>query len=229
MKNEKFGTIFCILAFTFWIWCYSAPMAWIIVGLGNPGYEYEGTRHNTGRMAVEDFAKYAKFSGWREDKSAKSLVSRGLVERTIVALVLPNTFMNKSGAAVSKFVSAKGGSASGGKNPAERMVVVYDDLDLPLGTMKISYDRGSGGHKGVESIMRAVKTKKFTRVRIGVSHSTASGAIRKPVGEKVIVNYILTKFKAHELEELKNVFKRVREALEIIATQGLERAMNEFN
>ncbi|HXK38546.1 MAG TPA: aminoacyl-tRNA hydrolase, partial [Candidatus Paceibacterota bacterium] len=72
-------------------------MAWIIVGLGNPGYEYEGTRHNTGRMAVEDFAKYAKFSGWREDKNAKSLVSRGLVERTIVALVLPNTFMNKSG------------------------------------------------------------------------------------------------------------------------------------
>ena len=221
MKNEKFGTIFCILAFTFWIWCYSAPMAWIIVGLGNPGYEYEGTRHNTGRMAVEDFAKYAKFSGWREDKSAKSLVSRGLVERTIVALVLPNTFMNKSGAAVSKFVKTP--------KSAERMVVVYDDLDLPLGTMKISYDRGSGGHKGVESIMRAVKTKKFTRVRIGVSHSTASGAIRKPVGEKVIVNYILTKFKAHELEELKNVFKRVREALEIIATQGLERAMNEFN
>jgi len=77
--------------------------------------------------------------------------------------------------------------------------------------------------------MRAVKTKKFTRVRIGVSHSTASGAIRKPVGDKVILNYILTKFKAHELEELKNVFKRVREALEIIATQGLERAMNEFN
>lgn len=196
-------------------------MAWVIVGLGNPGYEYEGTRHNTGRMAVEDFARHAKFSEWREDKKSKSLVSRGLIERTIVALVLPNTFMNKSGSAVSKFV----------KNPkaAERMVVVYDDLDLPLGSMKISFNRGSGGHKGVESIMRAVKTKKFTRIRIGVSHSTASGAIRKPVGDKVILNYILTKFKVHELEELKNVFKRVRQALETIATDGLERAMNQFN
>ncbi len=196
-------------------------MAWIFVGLGNPGYEYEDTRHNTGRMAVEDFAKHEKFSVWREDKSAKSLVSRGLVERTIVALVLPNTFMNKSGSAFAKL----------DKNPkaAERMVVVYDDLELPLGTMKISYDRGSGGHKGVESIMRAVKTKKFTRIRIGVSHSTASGAIRKPVGEKVIVNFILTKFKTHELEELKNVFRRVRQALETIAIDGRERAMNHFN
>ncbi|MCR4281064.1 MAG: aminoacyl-tRNA hydrolase [Candidatus Kaiserbacteria bacterium] len=196
-------------------------MAWVIVGLGNPGYEYEDTRHNTGRMAVEDFAKYAKFSDWKEDKKAKSLISRGLIERTIVALVLPNTFMNKSGSAVAKLV----------KNPkgAERLVVVYDDLDLPLGTMKISYNRGSGGHKGVESIMRAVKTKKFTRIRIGVSHSTASGAIRKPIGDKVIVNFILTKFKTHELEELKRVFKRTREALETIATEGLERAMNTFN
>lgn len=196
-------------------------MAWVIVGLGNPGYEYEGTRHNTGRMAVEDFAKYEKFSEWKEDKKSKSLLSRGLVERTIVALVLPNTFMNKSGAAVAKFIkSAKA---------AERMVVVYDDLDLPLGTMKISFNRGSGGHKGVESIMRAVKTKKFTRIRIGVSHSTASGAIRKPIGDKVIVNFILTKFKPHELEEMKNVFKRTRQALEVIATDGVERAMNKFN
>ncbi|MEK7132536.1 MAG: aminoacyl-tRNA hydrolase [Patescibacteria group bacterium] len=196
-------------------------MAWVIVGLGNPGDEFEGTRHNTGRMAVEDFARTAKLSEWRGDKKSKSLVSRGLIGKTLVALVLPNTFMNKSGLAVSKFVkSAKS---------AERLAVVYDDLDLPLGSMKISFNRGSGGHKGIESIMRAIKTKKFARVRIGVSHSTASGAIRKPVGEKVIVNFILTKFKAHESDELKRVFKKVTRALETIATDGLGRAMNEFN
>ena len=148
-------------------------MAWVIVGLGNPGEEYSGTRHNTGRMAVENFAKYERLSEWREDKKAESLVSRGLVERTLVALVLPNTFMNKSGKAVSKFVK--------NVKSAERMIVVHDDLDLPLGSMKISFDRGSGGHKGVDSIMRALKTKKFVRIRVGVSHSTASGAIRKPV------------------------------------------------
>ncbi|MDP3965491.1 MAG: aminoacyl-tRNA hydrolase [bacterium] len=196
-------------------------MAWIIAGLGNPGYEYEGTRHNTGRMAVEYFAKSAKLSEWKEDKKAKALVSRGIVGKTLTALVLPNTFMNKSGAAVSKFVKSP--------KAAERMAVVYDDLDLPLGEMKISFNRGSGGHKGVESLMKVLKTKKFTRVRVGVSPSTASGALRKPVGDKVVVNYILTKFKAHELEVLKTVFKRVARALEVIATEGPGRAMNEFN
>ena len=196
-------------------------MAWIFVGLGNPGYEYEGTRHNTGRMTLEYFAKASKLSDWKEDMKAKALVSRGLLGKTLVALILPNTFMNKSGVAVAKFVkSAKA---------AERMAVVYDDLDLPLGVMKISYNRGSGGHKGVESIMKAVKTKKFTRVRVGVSPSTASGAIRKPVGDKVVVNYILTKFKPHELEQLKTVFKKVSRALQVIATEGLPRAMNQFN
>jgi len=144
-----------------------------------------------------------------------------MVGKTTVAVVLPDTFMNKSGSAVVKFVkSAKA---------AERLVVVYDDLDLPLGKFKISFDRGSGGHKGLESIMRTLKTKKFTRIRIGVSPSTASGSMRKPEGEKVVLNFILTKFRAHELEELKRVFKRVAEALEVTVTEGHERAMNVFN
>jgi PTH1 family peptidyl-tRNA hydrolase len=196
-------------------------MAWIIVGLGNPGEEYVDTRHNTGRMMLEYFAKQMKFSEWKEDKKSKSHLSRGLVGKTLVALVAPDTFMNKSGAAVSKFV----------KNPkaAERMVVVYDDLDLPLGVMKLSFDRGSGGHKGIESIMRAVKTKKFVRIRVGVSPSTAAGNIRKPTGEKVVVNFILTRFKPHEMEELKQVFKKALHALEVIVSEGREKAMNQFN
>ena len=196
-------------------------MAWVIVGLGNPGEEYSSTRHNTGRMAVEEFAKLQKLSEWREDTKAKALVSKGLVERAIVALVLPNTFMNKSGAAVSKFVK--------NAKAAERLAIVYDDLDLPLGTIKISFNRGSGGHKGIESIMRALKTKKFTRVRVGVSPSTASGILRKPEGEKRVVNFILDSWKAHELAQLKTVFKRVSHALETIVVEGPERAMNQFN
>jgi len=196
-------------------------MAWVIVGLGNPGDEYANTRHNTGRMALEFFAKTNKFNGWHNDKKSHSTISTGMLEKIVVALVAPDTFMNKSGTAVSKFV----------KNPktAERLVVIYDDLDLPLGTMKLSYDRSSGGHKGLESIMRAVKTQKFTRVRIGVSPSTASGTLRKPEGDKVILNFILTKFRAHELDELKQVWKRVAHALESIVTEGREQAMNRFN
>lgn len=196
-------------------------MAWIIVGLGNPGEEYDMTRHNTGRMALDYFAKNLKFFAWKEDRKAKAHVAGGMVGKIAVALVAPDTFMNKSGAAVAKFVKSQ--------KAAERLVVVYDDLDLPLGAMKLSYDRGSGGHKGLESIIRAVKTKRFTRVRIGISPSTASGTIRKPEGEKVINNFILTKFKPHEAAQMRQIFKRVAHALEAIVLEGREKAMNQFN
>lgn len=196
-------------------------MAWVIAGLGNPGEGYSGTRHNTGRMAVEYFAKSEKLSEWREDKKAKSLVCKGLVKRVVVALVLPDTFMNKSGNAVSKFV--RSGKA------AERLAIVHDDIDLPIGSIKISFNRGSGGHKGIESIMRSMRTKKFFRVRIGVSPSTVGGKLLKPEGEKRVLNFILDKWKPHELAVLTTVFKRVNHALETIITEGPERAMNQFN
>lgn len=196
-------------------------MAWVIAGLGNPGDEYAGTRHNTGRMAVEYFAKNAGFRGFLCDTKSKSCTSSGLVGKTAVALVLPDTFMNKSGVAVAKFVKSV--------KAAERLVVVYDDLDLPLGSMKISYDRSSGGHRGLESIIRALKTQKFARVRIGISPSTASGKTRKPTGEKEVNTFILTTYKPHELTELKTVLKRAAAALETIVRDGREQAMNEFN
>ncbi len=198
-----------------------SQMAWVIVGLGNPGDAYDMTRHNAGRMALDYFARNLKFAPWRKDKRSKAHVASGLVDRTVIALVAPDTFMNKSGSAVAKFVKSQ--------KAAERLIVIHDDLDLPLGVIKLSYDRGSGGHKGLESIIRTVKTKKFTRVRIGISPSTASGAIRKPEGEKVINNFILTKFKPHELAEMRNIFKRVTHALEAIVLEGREKAMNQFN
>ena len=196
-------------------------MAWIIVGLGNPGEEYESTRHNAGRIAVEFFARAAEFRGFREDRSRNAHVGSGFIGKTAVALILPDTFMNKSGVAIAKLTK--------GARGAERLVVVYDDLDLPLGTMKISFDRSSGGHKGLESIIRAVKTQRFTRVRIGVSPTTASGTLRKPEGKKVVNNFILTKFRPHELAILKPVLKRVADALETIVREGHEDAMSEFN
>lgn len=196
-------------------------MVWVITGLGNPGEEYVNTRHNAGRLAVEYFAKAHAFSGWHEDKKTQATTATGLVQKNALALVLPDTFMNKSGSAVAKFVkSAKA---------AEKLVVVYDDLDLPLGTIKLSYDRGSGGHKGLESVIRAVKTKAFTRVRIGVSPATAAGNIKKPEGKKVVNTFILSKFTSAQKEELQRVFKRVAQALETIVTEGREIAMNKHN
>ncbi len=196
-------------------------MTWVIVGLGNPGEKYENTRHNTGRMAVAQFVKSKKIGEWKIDTKAKALVARGALERALAVFVLPETFMNKSGSALSKFVRSM--------KAAENLVVVYDELDLPLGAMKISYDRGSGGHKGIESVMRAVKTKKFWRIRIGVSHSTASGELKKPHGDKAVNDFILDIFKPHEFGVLKTVFKRVEHALEVIILEDPQRAMNQFN
>lgn len=196
-------------------------MAWVIVGLGNPGEEMGGTRHNTGRMALDFFARAEKLGEWKEDTKAKARIASGLLGKTAVVLVAPDTFMNKSGSAVAKFVKSQ--------KAAERMVVLYDDLDLSLGVVRLSFNRGSGGHKGVESVMKAVKTRKFTRVRIGISPSTAEGAVRKPRGEKLVNNFILAKYKASELEELKKVFTRAALALKTIVIEGQERAMNKFN
>lgn len=196
-------------------------MSWVIVGLGNPGEEYTETRHNAGRMALEYFAKQSGASAWKEDKRSESLTTGAHVGKTLLALVLPNTFMNKSGVAVAKFVKSV--------KAAERLVVVYDDLDLPLGTMKLSFDRGSGGHKGIESIARTLKTKRFIRIRVGVSPSTATGKLRKPQGEKEVLAFILARFKAHEIDELKKIYKKTASAIETIVSEGREIAMTRFN
>jgi PTH1 family peptidyl-tRNA hydrolase len=200
---------------------FCTDMTWVIVGLGNPGEEYDGTRHNTGRMAVEQFATDSDIEGWKENNAAKATIAKGAVDKNTVTLVLPDTYMNKSGAAVLKFVKSV--------KAAEKMVVVYDDLDLAIGTMKVSFDRGSGGHKGIESIIRAVKTKKFTRVRIGISPSTAVGKLKKPQGEEEVGKFILGTFKPAEQVMLKAVFKKASEAVATIIAEGPGIAMNRFN
>ncbi len=192
-------------------------MAWVIVGLGNPGSEYENTRHNAGRMALFSYAKKNDADEWREDKKAQATVTK--IGTTV--LVLPDTFMNKSGSAVVKYVKSV--------KAAEKMIVVYDDLDLPIGKIKLSYDRGSGGHRGLDSVMSAVKTRAFTRIRVGVSPETPGGKLKKPHGEDEVNKFILAKFKPTEIDELKKVFKRAHEALDAIMERGPLVAMNDFN
>jgi PTH1 family peptidyl-tRNA hydrolase len=196
-------------------------MKYTLVGLGNPGGEYARTRHNAGRMALELLHKKYDFPDWRLDKKASALVSSHEIEGHKVSLVLPETFMNKSGSAVGKFVTSV--------KAAERMVVVHDELDLPLGKIKIVFGRGAGGHKGVESIMRAIKTKNFARIRIGVSPHTPAGKIRKVQGDDDVVDFVVGGFKPKEQDELKKVLKTVEKALVTIVTDGHERAMGEFN
>ena len=196
-------------------------MQYIIVGLGNPGEEYENTRHNAGRMVVEAFRKKNDFPEWENDKSLKARVSKGVRGKDKVVLVQPDNFMNVSGRSVASLVkSAK---------DAERTVVVYDDLDLPFGGMKISFNRSSGGHKGVESIIKALKTKEFVRLRIGICPTTPGGKLKKPKGEDALLDFIVGHFKKAELDEMKKVTKSGAEALELILEEGRGIATGKVN
>ena len=196
-------------------------MNYVIVGLGNPGEEYQNTRHNVGRMFVEKFAKQNGFSEWQKSKRTKALEAKGGVGKEKVTALIPETFMNKSGLAVFPYLKSK--------KDIERLIILYDDLDLPLGKFKISFGRSSGGHRGVESIIKALKTKDFARIRIGVSPSTPSGKLKKPQGEKEVIDFILGKLKPAELEVLKKESKKICEAIEMIVSEGREKAMGEFN
>lgn len=196
-------------------------MQYLIVGLGNPGEEYAKTRHNAGRMVVEQFCKKNDFSEWAKDKTIKALISKGSVGKDKVTLLEPDNFMNVSGKSVAPLVK--------NAKDAERTIVVYDDLDLPLGTMKISFNRSSGGHKGVESIIKALKTTAFARLRIGISPSTPSGKPRKPKGGQALLDFIIGEFKKPEIEEMKKVAKKGAEALGLILDEGREIATGKVN
>lgn len=193
----------------------------VIVGLGNPGDEYTSTRHNTGRMFVERYHAAHDFSEWKTEKKPAMHWAKGEIAGKKSVLVAPDTFMNNSGRAVAHFIKSK--------KEAGNCVVVYDDMDLALGVIKISHDRSSGGHNGVESIIKALKTQSFVRVRVGVSPKTTKGVAKKPSGEERVLKFLLGKFKPEELAVLKKVYARVSEALECIVTQGYQHAMTNFN
>jgi len=197
-----------------------------IVGLGNPGTEYENTRHNTGRMAISKLHKDLGLDEFEFNKKTNSLISKGKIKKEQLTLIQPETFMNNSGKAISFFVKPK---LKTSKKGLENLVVVHDDIDLPIGSMKISYNKGTGGHRGLDSIVRAVKTMEFVRVRIGVSPSTAKGRAKKPEGEKAILDLILGKFKPSEADIMKKMFKKASEAVQTLIIEGRERAMNIYN
>jgi peptidyl-tRNA hydrolase, PTH1 family len=191
-------------------------MALVIVGLGNPGKEYEKTRHNAGRSAVELVARLEGLGEFVLNKTVKALVSKGAVGGENATLVLPETMMNLSGKAVSAFVKSP--------KAAKNLLVIHDDLDLPLGTIKMVFGRGSGGHKGVESIMRAVKTQDFARIRIGISGVGKKHQAKKVSGEEKIIKHVIGKWKPTEEAAFKKVLKKVAEATRLFASEGIESA-----
>ncbi len=201
--------------------CVILVIMYIIAGLGNSGEEYKNTRHNTGRIVLEYFRIKNNFSDWEEKKKGKAFHSEGKIGKSKILLVEPDNFMNNSGKSLLPVVTSI--------KKAEKLIVIYDDMDIPLGTFKISFNRGSGGHKGVESIIRSVKTKSFIRIRVGVAPTTPSGKIKKPKGEQKVLDFLMGDFKSKEREVLKKVSKKMGEALEMIVLEGKEKTMGKFN
>ena len=193
----------------------------LITGLGNPGKEYEETRHNTGRIVLNFIAKANDFSEWKNDMKLKSLRVKGEIEGEKFDFLTPDTFMNNSGLAVCQIIDDK--------KKLKNLVVIYDDIDLPLGSLKISFNRSSGGHNGLESVIKKVKSREFVRIRIGVSPSTPTGKTKKPKGEDAVLKFLLGKFKEDELKEIKKLSKKISEILVILASGGKDKAMSVYN
>lgn len=196
-------------------------MAYVIVGLGNPGKEYEKTRHNAGRLAVELLAKQEGFDTFIYKKTANALVSEGTIGKEKVTLVLPETMMNLSGKSVMQFVKSV--------KAAKNLLVIQDELDLPLGTLKMVFGRNSGGHKGIESIMRSIKTKDFARIRIGISGEGKKHQAKKPNGEEKVVKHVIGKFKPTEEALLKKMLKKTAESTRLFVTEGIDQATMRAN
>jgi len=165
----------------------------LIVGLGNPGKKYQKTRHNIGFRVVDEL---------------KSLNLKRVI------LVKPKTFMNLSGKAVKSLMTKY-------KVPPLNLWVIHDDIDLPLGKIRISVGRGAAGHKGVESIIKELGTKNFVRFRIGICPKAG-----KP---KNIEKFVLQKFNKKEEKLVKEVIKKTTQAIEFSLKEGLEKAMSKYN
>jgi peptidyl-tRNA hydrolase, PTH1 family len=184
---------------------------WLVVGLGNPGDEYAATRHNAGVMLVERVARaWGVEPRGRLFKSRTALARRGGED---VLLVLPKTFMNRSGTAVKAALEGK--EAGPG-----RLIVVYDDLDIPLGEIRVRTSGRPGTHKGMISVVGEIRTEEFPRIRIGI------GPL--PPGRDA-ADFVLEPFRRAERADLERGLEQGAEALEMVLDGGIERAMTKFN
>jgi len=187
----------------------------IIVGLGNPGKKFQKTRHNVGFVIVNEFSKKNEFPNWKKSKKINCFYTKKSIFNKEIELVKPLTYMNNSGEAI-KYIVKKHNLKP------EDIIVVHDDLDLPLEKIKIIKNRSSAGHKGVQSIIDKLGTKNFVRLRVGIKAVTENN-------KQGIKDFVLQKFNQKEETVLKGVIKRACQVVEAILKEGVEKAMNKFN
>lgn len=191
-----------------------------IVGLGNPGEEYKDTRHNIGWLVLEEVIQKNGLPALVKSSQFGGVISEGMLHGTEVGILFPTTFMNSSGTSVNKYIRGRG--------PLETLVVVHDDIDLAFGDIRISFDRGAGGHNGIRSIIDACGSKKFIRIRVGIAQKGFFGGVKRPKGER-LATYVLTPFKKGEMSALADIAARIDDALAHIFKDGVQHAMQEIN
>ncbi len=199
----------------------------LVVGLGNPGQKYKNTRHNVGFRVVEELAKENDFPDFRISKRLGSEINEGEIAGQKIILAKPQTFMNNSGRAVKLLTKNY-------KLKTINLILVHDDIDLPLGKIKIVKNRGAAGHKGVESIIRELKTKNFIRFRVGIYPTTdhrqqATSNKKQETRIKNIEDFVLKNFTKEEEKILKKVIEKMIEAIWTAIREGVEKAMSKYN
>ena len=184
---------------------------WLIVGLGNPGPSYERTRHNLGFMLIDLLAREAQTQVKRDECCA--LIGRAVIDGEAVELAKPQTYMNLSGESVSCLLAKPG-------RGVERLIVISDDLALPLGTIRLRPRGTHGGQNGLRNIIERLKTNEFIRLRIGImpEHPIANAK-----------NFVLESFSKGEAEKVNEVLEKAAEAVRTVISDGVERAMARFN
>jgi PTH1 family peptidyl-tRNA hydrolase len=192
-----------------------------IVALGNPGEKYTHTRHNVGWQALDHCIGEFGLPALIEEGALSGRTTEGNIGGEAVKVLYPDTYMNNSGSAVKKLVP---------KGEIERLILVHDDIDLPFGEVKIGKGRGAGGNQGVLSVIKKLDNKDFIRIRIGIApKSFWTGKMKRPQGGGPLERFVLKPFTRSEEKQLPELFGRVKEAIEVILSEGAMQAMNKFN
>jgi len=189
----------------------------LIVGLGNPGKVYAHNRHNVGFQCLNYFARLHSIRFDHRQCQARVGISKVRGEQLLLAK--PGTFVNLSGKSVASLVQKC-------RIPLSDLLVIYDDLDLPQGKIRLRQSGSSGGHKGMNSIISALGSEDFPRIRVGIGRPQSE---KQSIGEETIVNYVLSDFSTQEEAIIKPVVAKVCEAIDCFLTQGIEAAMSKFN
>ena len=183
----------------------------IIVGLGNPTKEYAGTRHNVGFSVIYNISDAYNIPV--ETKKHKALIGKGIIEGEKVILAMPQTYMNLSGESVRELMDYY-------KCDLSDLIVIYDDISLDVGKLRIRAKGSAGGHNGIKNIIAQLGTQEFTRIRIGVGEKPA---------KMDLADYVLGHFSAEDQTVMNEAFKEASDAVEMMLREGADRAMNHYN